>query len=1406
MAGAGDADGDGFSDVILGTPFYDAGDEDEGAAFVYLGGPTPAILNQPPVPVAGPDQVVFDLDNSGSATVTLDGRASFDPDGFIVSGAWLEGETLLGTSPVLTTTLTGTGDHTVVLTATDNDGTTRGDPVIIRVESAINPAPTVDSLLASPSTITAGETTTLSWTTTGATGVSIDNGVGAVVVDGNVTVTPTATTTYVLTATSAGGTATSSASVTVNPAPPTVDSLLASPSTITAGETTTLSWTTTGATDVSIDNGVGAVAVDGSVPVSPSVTTTYTLTATSAGGTATSSASVTVNPAPPTVDSLAASPSTITAGETTTLSWTTTGATGVSIDNGVGAVAVNGTVTVTPAATTTYTLTATGTGGTATIVVAVTVNPLPPTADSFTAAPATITAGETTTLSWTTTGATGVSIDNGVGAVAVDGSVTVSPSVTTTYTLTATSAGGTATSSATVTVNPAPPTVDSLAASPSTITAGETTTLSWTTTDATGVSIDNGVGAVAVDGNVTVTPAATTTYILTATSAGGTATSNATVTVNPALPTVDSVSATPSTITAGGSATLSWTTTSTTSVLLSIDNSVGVVTVAADGSVTVSPSVTTTYILTATSTEGTATAGATVTVKPAEALTITRLEFRANRNEWRVAGTSSISGPDNTMTLYTGPTAPGPVILGTAAVDSSGVWDFRERNSSVAPDSTGTISILSSQGGKWEGISGTGPADPSVDPPPTVDGFTAAPATITVGETTTMSWTTTGATGVSIDNGVGAVGVDGNVTVSPTATTTYTLTAMGTGGTATAVAAVTVNAALPPPPTVDSFTAAPATITVGETTTLSWTTTGATGVSIDNGVGAVGVDGSVTVSPTATTTYTLTAMGTGGTATAVAAVTVNPALPPPPTVDGFTAAPATITVGETTALSWTTTGATDVSIDNGVGAVAVDGSLTVSPLATTTYTLTATGPGGTATAVATVTVNPALPPPPTTVDGFTAAPATITAGETTTMSWTTTGATDVSIDNGVGAVAVDGNATVIPTVDTTYTLTATGTGGTATAIAAVTVNATLPPPPTVDSLAAGPSTISVVGAATLSWTTTGATGVSIDNGVGTVAVDGNVSLSPSATTTYTLTATGAGGTATSSATVTVDLCRPCNAVGLLPLTDLGGATYGGFVGGLYPGGSNTRPAAHEAAGLAISNDLILPRDAAGNVDLVNGKIGFGSIGMSNTEMEFDGFLPLVNGDPDINPQLVVFNGAQFGNQVSKWADPTHPLWTEFAARVADAGLTAEQLQVVWVKQASRSMELFAFPDGPAQTQAWIESTLRNLLDSYPNVRIAYLTSRIYGGYGLRLSPEPEAYENGFTVKWLIESQIAGNPGLAFEGVGAQVPWLSWGSYMWADGGGADGVEGGIPGRSDGLEWLRSDLAVNRSGFGGGSNS
>ncbi len=70
--------------------------------------------------------------------------------------------------------------------------------------------------------------------------------------------------------------------------------LTASPSSVAFGQPSTLTWTTTNATSVTIDQSIGTVAANGSVPVTPGGTTTYTLTASNAAGTVTRSATVTV--------------------------------------------------------------------------------------------------------------------------------------------------------------------------------------------------------------------------------------------------------------------------------------------------------------------------------------------------------------------------------------------------------------------------------------------------------------------------------------------------------------------------------------------------------------------------------------------------------------------------------------------------------------------------------------------------------------------------------------------------------------------------------------------------------------------------------------------------------------------------------------------------------------------------------------------------------------------------------------------------------------------------------------------------------------------------------------------------------------------------------------------------------
>jgi peptidoglycan-associated lipoprotein len=96
---------------------------------------------------------------------------------------------------------------------------------------------------------------------------------------------------------------------------------------------------------------------------------------------------------------------------------------------------------------------------------------------------------------------------------------------------------------------------------------------------------------------------------------------------------------------------------------------------------------------------------------------------------------------------------------------------------------------------------------------------------------------------------------------------------------------------------------------------------------------------------------------------------------------------------------------------------------------------------------------PPPPPPASTTASLTANPETVDRGQSTTLSWQTNNATEVSI-SGIGAVQTNGSQQVTPNDSTTYTLTAKGPGGTQQATARVTVNTpAAPPPPTTQSSA-----------------------------------------------------------------------------------------------------------------------------------------------------------------------------------------------------------------------------------------------------------------------------------------------------------------------------------------------------------------
>jgi peptidoglycan-associated lipoprotein len=88
---------------------------------------------------------------------------------------------------------------------------------------------------------------------------------------------------------------------------------------------------------------------------------------------------------------------------------------------------------------------------------------------------------------------------------------------------------------------------------------------------------------------------------------------------------------------------------------------------------------------------------------------------------------------------------------------------------------------------------------------------------------------------------------------------------------------------------------------------------------------------------------------------------------------------------------------------------------------------------------------PPPPPPAARITNFSAEPRSIQRGQSATLTWSVTNATDISIDSGIGTVQANGTRQVFPTNTTTYTLTARGAGGNDTR--AVTVEVTAPPPP-----------------------------------------------------------------------------------------------------------------------------------------------------------------------------------------------------------------------------------------------------------------------------------------------------------------------------------------------------------------------
>lgn len=440
--------------------------------------------------------------------------------------------------------------------------------------------------------------------------------------------------------------------------------------------------------------------------------------------------------------------------------------------------------------------------------------------------------------------------------------------------------------------------------------------------------------------------------------------------------------------------------------------------------------------------------------------------------------------------------------------------------------------------------------------------LTASPATITEGDSTTLSWEFGKDTGiwVTIDELPGQKwdGVQGSTVVSPSATMTYTARAhkKGSPNEPTCVTKVVVEKAPELCPEC-TLTADVTEITRGEGVTLTWTSKDGETATIDNGVGSVDLNGGTVVYPTSNTTYTLTVTSKDGKTIdcEVHIVVHEPPVDAP--VCTLTASPTTITKGGNSTLTLTSENADTATIDQGIGNTATNTSLSVVPTVDTTYTATVTGKGGTVTCSAPIIVE--VPTEPTPVCGMTVDDSLITKGASTTVRWSSSNATAVSFTN-IAGTALTGDEVVSPSVDTTYTgVWRNAKGATTTCAVTVKVEEPTVTPTPLCSLNISSNSVKKGESVTLTWDSTYTKNASFDQGIGAVATSGSKAVVVDADTTYTGTFTGVDdSTLICAKTVTISSggggggCINCG-------DDDDDDDDGGGGGGGGGGGSNPKP-------------------------------------------------------------------------------------------------------------------------------------------------------------------------------------------------------------------------------------------------------
>ncbi len=395
-----------------------------------------------------------------------------------------------------------------------------------------------------------------------------------------------------------------------------------------------------------------------------------------------------------------------------------------------------------------------------------------------------------------------------------------------------------------------------------------------------------------------------------------------------------------------------------------------------------------------------------------------------------------------------------------------------------------------------------------VSSPPSILFFAATPAGINSGQSATLSWSVSGATTLLMDNGIGNVTNSSSIVVTPSQTTSYLLTATNDGGTVTARTAVTVNVV-----TVDSQApSTPSLLTaVARSSTqvdLTWSAStdnvGVTGYQILRSGSALASVGpsfltysDKNATPGTTYTYSVRAFDAavnysnssngiqvtasqGGSGTSCPAPAANAFTGCYYSNDSLSGSPVLVRNDSQINFDWGN-GSPDRSLPPQNYSVRWQGNFNFD---TATYTFTATTSDGMrvyidgnvvldrwrdqppymytfrpamvqgthlitveyyehtggATAILTWQSNSPTVQPPV-ISSFTATPGTVAAGQPATLAWSVSGATTVTIDNGVGDVSNITSKPVSPAQTTTYWLTATNGAGSVTARTTIGVTA-----------------------------------------------------------------------------------------------------------------------------------------------------------------------------------------------------------------------------------------------------------------------------------------------------------------------------------------------------------------------------